>query len=151
MAGFRISGARIGGLLAASLVFAAVLGGCSADVAMFRKDWNWWSNSRPVPVRAAAPAALVGPDGACPAAAGEAPTGIALGMTECDLVRVAGPTDQVAISADATGDRVAVLTYPAGERAGIYRFSSGLLVSIERVPEPEKPQRRQQRKPAPRS
>ena len=145
---------RVAALSAATIVSAGVLGGCSADVAMFRKDWNWWSNSRPAPVRAAAPAALVGPDGACPAAAGETPSGIALGMAECDLVRVAGATDQIAISADAAGDRVAVLTYPAGERAGIYRFTSGLLVSIERVPEPEKPQRpqrRQQRKPQPRS
>jgi hypothetical protein len=121
-----------------------MLGGCSAEVSTFRADWNWWSNRTPPPARAAAPTALIGPDGSCAADTSE-PRGIALGMTECDLVRVAGPTDQVAISTDTRGERAVTVTYPTGERAGIYRFSSGLLVSIDRVAEPERPQRPQRR------
>ena len=72
-------------------------------------------------------------------------------MTECDLVRLAGPTDQIAITNE-RGERVTTITYPQGERAGIYRFNSGLLVSIEGTPEPPKAQRPQKRQPrAPRS
>ena len=88
--------------------------------------------------------ALVGADGAC-ATPAQAPRGIALGMTECDLVAVAGPTDRIEIGADERGQRTAVLTYPGGDRAGIYRFTSGQLAVIERVPEEprkEPPRRR---------
>jgi hypothetical protein len=70
-------------------------------------------------------------------------------MTECDLVRLAGPADRIEIGANERGQRTAVMTYPQGERAGIYRFTSGVLVSVERPPEPPKPQRPQ--RPAPRT
>jgi hypothetical protein len=131
---------QIGGL-------AVLLAGCSADTSMFRSNWNWWSNSAPVVLRAAPPEGLVGPDGACAGDANQ-PRGIALGMTECDLIRVAGPTNEIAIGANERGERTAVLTYPQGERAGIYRFASGLLVTIERLPEAAAPQRAP-RKPKP--
>ena len=134
-----------------TLALGLLVGGCSADVALFRADWNWWSNNAPAPgsARTAAPAeGLVGPDGSCPADEGGA-RGVALGMTECELVRAAGPTDSIEIGANERGERTAVLTYPRGERAGIYRFTSGLLVSIERVaeappPRPQRPARRSQ-------
>jgi hypothetical protein len=54
-------------------------------------------------------------------------------MTECDLVRVAGPTNQIEVAQGERGERKVVMTYPQGERAGIYRFASGLLVSMDRV------------------
>lgn len=135
---------RSRGLALALVALAGALGGCSAEVSTFKADWNWWSNSKPPPARAAAPTALVGPDGSCAADTSE-PRGVALGMTECDLIRVAGPTGQIAISADTRGERAVTITYPAGERAGIYRFASGVLVSIDRVPEPAGPQRPQRR------
>jgi hypothetical protein len=112
---------------------------------MFRADWNWWSNSRPPPVRAAAPEDLVGSNGGC-SPGGTGPVGITLGITECDLVRTAGPTDQIVIGANDRGERTAVITYPQGERAGVYRFTAGLLTVIDRVPEPESPQRRPARR-----
>lgn len=65
--------------------------------------------------------------------------GIALQMTECEVVRAAGPTHMVEISANERGQRVAVLTYMDGPRPGIYRFLAGRLVSIERGPEPPPP------------
>lgn len=66
-----------------------------------------------------------------------APTGgIALGRTECDVARVAGQPDNVAISNEA-GNRVTVLTYVRGPRPGIYRFTAGRMVSMERGAEPE--------------
>ena len=63
------------------------------------------------------------------------PSGIALQMTECQVVAVAGYTDRVEISADPRGQRLVTLTYLAGDRPGIYRFISGRLKSMERAPE----------------
>lgn len=65
--------------------------------------------------------------------------GIALDMTECDVVRIAGVTDRVEISANERGQRAVVLTYVTGSRPGVYRFVSGRLVSVERGPEPAAP------------
>ena len=108
---------------------AVFLGACSMDIPLmsFKRD------STPAAPRASAEA-LVGADGACVTPA-QTPRGIALGMTECDLVALAGQTDRIEIGADDRGQRSAVLTYPSGDRAGIYRFSAGLLTIIDRVPE----------------
>ena len=70
-------------------------------------------------------------------------------MTECELVRLPGPTDRIEIGANERGQRTAVITYPQGERAGVYRFTSGVLVSVERSPEP--PKRPGPQRPAPRN
>jgi hypothetical protein len=72
------------------------------------------------------------------------PRGIALAMTECQVVSVAGYTDRVEIGANERGERTVTLTYLTGERPGIYRFRAGRLVSMDRVAEPpvaKKPQR----------
>ena len=61
---------------------------------------------------------------------------MALGHTECDVVRGIGAPDSVNLSNNARGDRVAVVNYSRGQRAGIYTFTSGRLSSIERAPEP---------------
>jgi hypothetical protein len=71
------------------------------------------------------------------------PSGVALGMTECEVVRIAGYTDRVEINANERGRRSVVLTYLSGERPGIYRFVGGRLTAMERVAEPQAP-----RKPA---
>jgi hypothetical protein len=61
---------------------------------------------------------------------------VALGHTECDVVRGIGAPDNVNLSNNARGDRVAVINYSKGQRAGIYTFTAGRLSSIERGPEP---------------
>lgn len=61
---------------------------------------------------------------------------VALGHTECDVVRGIGAPANVSLSNNARGDRVAVITYAEGQRAGIYTFTAGRLTSIERGPEP---------------
>ncbi len=61
---------------------------------------------------------------------------VALGHTECDVVRGIGAPDNVSLSNNARGDRVAVVNYSRGQRAGIYTFTAGRLTSIERAPEP---------------
>lgn len=97
---------------------------------------------------------LVSGDGACPgmasagaptnanasdgdAAAAPAPTGtVALGHTECDVVRGIGAPSSVNISNNPRGERVAVVNFSQGARAGIYTFTAGRLTSIERGAEP---------------
>jgi hypothetical protein len=125
---------------------------------------DWAQSMRPTvnAARALGPEDFVGPDGRCagdpaPAEAPSAPRalyfqagpetnpappgsaqpgrGVALEMSECDLVRVVGYTGQVEISRNERGERSVVLTYLQGERPGIYRFVSGRLKSIERAPE----------------
>jgi len=64
---------------------------------------------------------------------------VALGHTECDVVRGIGAPASVSLSSNPRGNRVAVVTYTQGQRAGIYTFTAGRLSSIERGPEAEAP------------
>ena len=102
---------------------------------------------------------LVSAEGACPgmqppagpadanastdAPAGAPPPGttgtVALGHTECDVVRGIGAPDSVNISANERRERLAVVTWSHGPRAGIYTFTAGRLSSIEGVPTPPAP------------
>jgi hypothetical protein len=101
---------------------------------------------------------LVSGDGACPGMASPgAPAGanalaegaaasppaaggtVALGHTECDVVRGIGAPNNVNISSNQRGDRVAVVTWSQGPRAGIYTFTGGRLTSIERGADPVAP------------
>jgi hypothetical protein len=124
------------------------------------------------PDKPVTPDDLVSADGACPgmvsasgpananalaegAAAAPVPstTGtVALGHTECDVVRGIGAPDSVNFSNNGRGDRVAVVNYSRGQRAGIYTFTSGRLTSIERNPqavvEPKPAKPRAKKKPA---
>lgn len=106
------------------------------------------------PDKPVGPEDLVSADGACPgmdpgvnpgaapadanaSTAPPAPTGtVALGHTECDVVRGIGAPSNVNLSNDASGRRVAVITWTTGPRAGIYTFKAGRLSSIEGNPEP---------------
>jgi hypothetical protein len=140
----------------------AVVGACSSDTVgsvnvlpkgtdLMRPDWLSYSGSKEeFTLRPAGPEDLVGPDGQCasagPAAAGEgtATGGIALQMTECDVVRRAGTPERVELSTNERGERAVMLTYIRGARPGIYRFAFGRLASIERAPEAPAPARPQQ-------
>jgi hypothetical protein len=64
---------------------------------------------------------------------------VALGHTECDVVRGIGAPASVNLSNNGRGDRVAVINYVQGQRAGIYTFTAGRLSSIERGPEQPAP------------
>jgi hypothetical protein len=89
------------------------------------------------------PQELVDGDGRCAAAVaaqasdqgGLAQGGIALQMTECDVVRRAGAPERVELGRTPGGEHAAELTYTRGPRAGVYRFAGGRLFSIERIPE----------------
>ena len=150
--------------LLALLLLGPVLTGCAGGTDLLSKDADWFSRSGRVfiknvsietpplsPDRAVAPDELVSADGACPGMGGNAnaladgttgapvpsTTGtVALGHTECDVVRGIGAPDNVSLSNNPRGDRVAVVNYSRGQRAGIYTFTAGRLTSIERGPEP---------------
>ena len=63
--------------------------------------------------------------------------GVALGMSECDVVFRAGQPSSVQIGKNPNGDRTAVLTYNSGPRPGIYHFERGALMAMDRVATPE--------------
>jgi len=77
--------------------------------------------------------------------------GVALGMTECEVVHTIGVSDHLEVSANERGQRAVMITYLRGERPGIYRFVGGRLVSIERTPAPPtppKPDKKTAKKPS---
>jgi hypothetical protein len=96
---------------------------------------------------------LVGPQGQCAAGAGPDALrgGIALEMTECEVVGRAGPPENVELGTNERGERSVTLTYTGGPRPGIYRFSGGRLFAIERgqepAPEPPRPKKPPPKKP----
>jgi hypothetical protein len=65
--------------------------------------------------------------------------GIALAMSECEVVRRAGHPGNVAISADPKGARKVTLTYVSGPWPGVYQFESGRLKVMEAAPAAAKP------------
>jgi len=83
----------------------------------------------PAPAVTAAPGAMP----ISPAPPALLSDGIALGMTECDVVRRAGAPSSVQFGRNVNGDRTAVLTYDSGPRPGIYRFDGGRLMDMDRV------------------
>jgi hypothetical protein len=150
------------------LALAPLVAGCSGASDLLSRDAEWFSRSGRLFIRNVSidapplsadqpvrPDELVSADGACPGmappgasaqaladnAAGAPPVPggtVALGHTECDVVRGIGAPDSVNLS-NGPGGRVAVVTWSRGPRAGIYTFSGGRLSSIERGPEPVAP------------
>jgi hypothetical protein len=146
-------------------LLAPLIAGCTSATDMLSKDAEWFSRPgrlfiRNVSIDApplnpntpVAAADLVSPDGACagmgpgdaqaladgPAGSPAPPMGgsVALGHTECDVVRGIGAPDSVNLSSSPGGERLAVVTWSRGPRAGIYTFTGGRLSSVERGPEP---------------
>lgn len=86
------------------------------------------------------------PAAGAPAQAGAVPAalpagGVALEMTECEVVRRTGAPDRVEIGTTESSERSVVITYLRGPRPGIYRFTAGRLTVVEKAPEPAAPQR----------
>jgi hypothetical protein len=146
------------------LVLAPLIAGCSSASDLVSKDAEWFSRPgrlfiRNVSIDApplnpntqVAAADLVSADGACAGmgpgdaqALADGPAGspqpmggsVALGHTECDVVRGIGAPDSVNLSSSPGGERLAVVTWSRSSRAGIYTFTGGRLSSVERGPEP---------------
>jgi hypothetical protein len=65
--------------------------------------------------------------------------GVAIDMTECEVVNRAGAPERVEIGTNNRSERTATLTFLRGARPGIYHFTAGRLTSMERAPEPPAP------------
>ena len=138
----------------AMATLACAMAACSSDLSLtgvtlvpkpetlLRKpDWATFSGGKSDELRPVTAADLVSAEGQCDGGAGQAGAepvagGIALQMTECDVVRRAGPVEKIDIGSDGRGERAVTLTYLRGPWPGIYRFTGGRLVSIERAPGP---------------
>jgi hypothetical protein len=164
----------------AALTVALLIGGCADDNAKwFAKPLNLSNQpgytysslggtrfDRPVTAND-----LVDANGACPnyvPAAASAPAnpgegappspdtaallngGVALGMSECDVVARLGQPTAVNPGRNANGVRSLVLTYQGGPRPGIYRFESGRLSEMDRIEgtPPSAEQKTTRKKPA---
>jgi hypothetical protein len=110
------------------------------------------NGSCPPPVAPQAPAtAAANQPGSTPAATDGSTLlggGIALGMSECDVVFRAGAPSTVQIGNTPNGDRTAVLTFNSGPRAGIYHFHGGALMEVERGQTAAAPTQAAKKKPA---
>ena len=104
----------------------------------------------PVPTVAPASAATPGPATA-PVVAPDNPSllgeGVALGMSECEVVWRAGAPNNVQLGQNPGAVRTAVLTYDSGPRPGVYRFESGRLMEMDGVALPPAPPQVAKKKP----
>ncbi len=96
----------------------------------------------------AAPAASPPPPASDNAAAGGAVSsdmasllggGVAIGMSECDVVGRLGQATAVNLGRNPNGERNVIMTFNAGPRPGIYRFEGGRLTEMDRVEAPPAP------------
>ncbi len=123
-------------------------------------EWNPYSKATmaaaPLTRVKVTPADYVNADGSCAGASSDsatteqAPSGVALQMTECAVVQMLGIPEKIDISANERGDRSVTLLYSRGERPGLYHFTAGQLTLIERVEEPPPPPKPQKPAPKPR-
>jgi hypothetical protein len=163
---------QIGLRVIAAAAFCSALAACSSDLGLnnltlvpkpetlLRKpDWATFSGGKDgFTLRPVTAADLVNAAGQCAEGeqAGNDSTatgalvagGIALQMTECDVVRRAGAVDKIDFGSDDRGERLVTLTYLRGPLPGIYRFSGGRLVAIERAPAPPPAPAKSQKAPA---
>ncbi len=58
--------------------------------------------------------------------------GVAIGMSECDVVERLGQPTSVNLGTNPNGLRGAVLTFSGGSRPGVYRFEAGRLTEMDR-------------------
>lgn len=86
------------------------------------------------PAAGAGPAPAPGAGATSPAAAA-APSylgqGVALGMTECEVVWRVGAPSSVQIGGSPNGERTAALTFDTGPQAGVYHFRGGRLRAMD--------------------
>ena len=153
---------RLGAVASAMVALAVILAACSRDLSVNnltltpkpdglpkKSDWSQaWGRSSSGTVTTAD---LVSSQGQCAlppfapsqsAMAGQAQAelgGIALEMSECEVVHRTGPVEKMEVGTTGRGERSLVLTYLKGPWPGVYRFTAGRLVSIERAPAAPEP------------
>ena len=144
--------------LIAVAVYAPLVAACSSDFGSINNALPKFGSFESLSVksvqvaelRPVTAADLVGPQGQCAGAGQDAAAtrgGIALQMTECEVVSRAGAPENVELGTTDRGERAVTLTYTNGPRPGIYRFSGGRLYAIERGEEPPPPEPPKAKKP----
>jgi len=145
----------------AALALAVALGSCARfdfdSSAWFSKPLNLFGNNlgytysqldeaktdRPLTANDFVSANGACPTPAAPAASSDAASllggGVAIGMSECDVVARLGQPTTVNIGQNPNGLRSAVLSYPSGPRPGVYRFEAGRLAEMDRLETPAPP------------
>jgi hypothetical protein len=134
--------------LLAVAVLVPLVAACSSDISSIKilpkpgtfDSLTLGSGVQTVELRPVTAEDLVGPQGQCAGVgqdSGVTQGGIALQMTECEVVKRAGPPENVELGTTDRGERAATLTYISGPRPGIYRFAGGRLYAIERGQEPQ--------------
>lgn len=128
-----------------ALALAAALAGCSVDMGGFSfvSDGNKTTTTS-ASVRAATSEAVLTPDGECQAGASldpstrPLPAEIAIGITECELVRLkrTRPTD-VLIGESGKGQREVQVLYAEPGGREIYMFTDNRLSRIVKPGQPE--------------
>jgi hypothetical protein len=86
-----------------------------------------------------AQAAAANPGQSAPGApdeTGQLRGGVAVGMSECDVIARVGRPAAVNIGNNQNGERTAAITFTSGPRPGVYRFVGGRLAEMDRVAEP---------------
>jgi hypothetical protein len=128
-------------------------------------EWAKFTGAKPNALRAVTQNDLVTSDGQCAAVevvaqttdgsapnlpetsrdalAGQGPlpnmqSGVALTMTECQVVQRTGAPERIDITAEGQ-ERITTMTVTRGASPGLYRFRGGRLVSIERIDVPAPP------------
>ncbi len=90
--------------------------------------------------RAAPPPAGASAEGGGPGATSDLASllggGVAIGMSECDVVARLGQPTAVNIGKNPGGERTVALTFQGGPRPGVYRFAGGRLGEMDRVEMP---------------
>lgn len=110
------------------------LGATRRDRPITANDLVDKNGSCPRPVAASSPGAGA-PDTAAAAgsdAGGLLGGGVAIGMSECDVVERLGQPTSVNLGTNPNGLRGAVLTFSGGSRPGVYRFEAGRLTEMDR-------------------
>jgi hypothetical protein len=144
--------------LSAILGAAVALGGCSSDAGWFSRPADFFGakggytysdlgdSRRDRPITAND---LVDANGSCPRPVASAQPGtgtddsggligggVAIGMSECDVVQRLGQPSNVNLGQNPNGLRSAIVTYSSGSRPGVYRFEGGKLTEMDRVEQP---------------
>jgi hypothetical protein len=136
--------------LIAVAVFAPLVAACSSDIGNVKilpklgsfESLSVGSGPQVAELRPVTTDDLVGPQGQCAGVGQDAAAargGIALQMTECEVVSRAGAPENIELGTTDRGERAVTLTYTNGPRPGIYRFSGGRLYAIERAQEQPEP------------
>jgi len=149
----------------AALTIALSIGGCADDTAKWfakplfnnNRGYSYSSLGETRQERPVTANDLVDANGACPNYVAPAPSaaenpgenpaanpdtssllggGVALGMSECDVVTRLGQPTAVNLGRNVNGLRSAALTFRTGPRPGIYQFNHGRLSEMDRVEVP---------------